>query len=104
MRDTRFPDLVCYKQNDFEIQNSLNRTPVIWASKSDWPRTRYFFRVRGKEDPYLKIGEVNDRTKPASSKKSLTTIEHGGRCEIEQPEVGPKGAALGQAQVNKFQF
>ena len=37
---------------------------------------RWWHRVRGKEDPYLKIGEVNDRTKPAkqaSSKKSLTT-------------------------------
>ena len=26
---------------------------------------RWWHRVRGKEDPYLKIGEVNDRTKPA---------------------------------------
>ena len=37
---------------------------------------RWWHKVRGKEDPYLKIGEVNDRTKPAkqaSSKKSLTT-------------------------------
>jgi hypothetical protein len=37
---------------------------------------RWWHRVRGKENPYLKIGEVNDRTKPAkqaSSKKSLTT-------------------------------
>jgi len=23
---------------------------------------RYWARIRGKEDPYLKIGEVNDRT------------------------------------------
>jgi lipopolysaccharide transport system ATP-binding protein len=43
---------------------------------------RWWHKVRGKEDPYLKIGEVNDRTKsvssvqrPASSakKRSLTT-------------------------------
>ncbi len=27
---------------------------------------RWWHRVRGKEDPYLKIGEVNDRTKPAA--------------------------------------
>jgi hypothetical protein len=27
---------------------------------------RWWQKVRGKEDPYLKIGEVNDRTKPAA--------------------------------------
>ena len=31
---------------------------------------RWWHKVRGKEDPYLKIGEVNDRTKPASSVQS----------------------------------
>jgi hypothetical protein len=62
---------------------------------------RWWHRVRGKEDPYLKIGEVNDRTKPAkqaSSKKSLTTIEHGGRCEMEQLKVGPKGEGAGATE------
>jgi hypothetical protein len=43
---------------------------------------RWWHKVRGKEDPYLKIGEVNDRTKTVSSvqrpessakKRSLTT-------------------------------
>jgi hypothetical protein len=43
---------------------------------------RWWHRVRGKEDPYLKIGEVNDRTKSVSSvqrpessakKRNLTT-------------------------------
>jgi ABC-type glutathione transport system ATPase component len=42
---------------------------------------RWWHKVRGKEDPYLKIGEVNDRTKSVSSvqspessaKKTLTT-------------------------------
>jgi hypothetical protein len=37
---------------------------------------RWWHRVRGKEDPYLLVGEVNDRTKPArqaSPKKNLTT-------------------------------
>ena len=36
---------------------------------------RWWHRVRGKEDPYLKIGEVNDRTKPVSGskKRNLTT-------------------------------
>ena len=28
---------------------------------------RWWHKVRGKEDPYLKIGEVNDRTKSVSS-------------------------------------
>jgi lipopolysaccharide transport system ATP-binding protein len=49
---------------------------------------RWWHRVRGKEDPYLKIGEVNDRTKPAkqaSSKKSLTTED------TESTEVGAGG-------------
>jgi hypothetical protein len=28
---------------------------------------RWWHRVRGKEDPYLRIGELNDRTKSVSS-------------------------------------
>ena len=37
---------------------------------------RWWHKVRGKEDPYLKIGEVNDRTKSVSSgskNRKLTT-------------------------------
>jgi len=73
---------------------------------------RWWHRVRGKEDPYLKIGEVNDRTKSVSSvqrpessakktKRNLTTedtIEHRGRCEKEQPWVGPKGEGVGTTE------
>ena len=61
---------------------------------------RWWHKVRGKEDPYLKIGEVNDRTKPATDakKRNLTTIEHGGRCEKEQPKVGPKGERVGTSE------
>ena len=61
---------------------------------------RWWHKVRGKEDPYLKIGEVNDRTKSVSGskKRSLTTIEHGGRCEKEQPKVGPKGERVGTSE------
>jgi hypothetical protein len=67
---------------------------------------RWWHKVRGKEDPYLKIGEVNDRTKSVSSvqrpessakKRNLTTedtIEHRGRCEKEQPWLGPKGEGV----------
>jgi hypothetical protein len=48
---------------------------------------RWWHRVRGKEDPYLKIGEVNDRTKSVSSvqrpessakKRNLTTEDTEG--------------------------
>ena len=36
---------------------------------------RWWHKVRGKEDPYLKLGEVNDRTKSVSGskKRNLTT-------------------------------
>ncbi len=33
---------------------------------------RFWHKLRGKEDPYLKIGEANDRT----SKETLTTYGH----------------------------
>ncbi len=42
---------------------------------------RWWHKVRGKEDSYLKIGEVNDRTKPAKqarSEKSLITEDTEG--------------------------
>jgi len=43
---------------------------------------RWWHRVRGKEDPYLKIGEVNDRTKSVSgSKKRSLTTEHTEHTE-----------------------
>jgi len=29
-----------------------------------------------------------------------TTIEHGGRCEKEQPKVGPKGEGVGTTESN----
>jgi len=51
---------------------------------------RWWHRVRGKEDPYLKIGEVNDRTKPVSGskKRSLTT-------EDTESTEGAAGVRLG---------
>ncbi|MFM8716374.1 MAG: hypothetical protein ACKOF3_06270, partial [Spartobacteria bacterium] len=67
---------------------------------------RWWHRVRGKEDPYLKIGEVNDRTKSAKQARTegttnhtnkyekLTTTERLGGCEEEQPKVGPKGEGV----------
>jgi hypothetical protein len=61
---------------------------------------RWWHRVRGKEDPYLKIGEVNDRTKSVSGskKRNLTTIEHRGRCEMEQSQIGLKGEGAGATE------
>ena len=55
---------------------------------------RWWHRIRGKEDPYLKVGEVNDRTKPAaraSAKKGLTTED------TESTEVGAEARLGGQA-------
>jgi hypothetical protein len=33
-----------------------------------------------------------------------TTIEHGGRCEKEQPKVGPKGEGVGTTESNDTDF
>ena len=38
---------------------------------------RWWHRVRGKEDPYLKIGEVNDRTKSVSKSKNRNLTTEG---------------------------
>ena len=70
---------------------------------------RWWHKVRGKEDPYLKIGEVNDRMKPVSGskKRSLTTedtestTEHRGRCEMEQSQIGPKGEGAGATESKR---
>jgi len=80
---------------------------------------RWWHKVRGKEDPYLKIGEVNDRTKSAkqtsadggsqgtngttnhtNKHENLTTIERQGGRENEQPKVGPKGEEVGTTESN----
>ena len=45
---------------------------------------RWWHKVRGKEDPYLKIGEVNDRTKTVSS--------------VQRPESSAKNE-IGRAHV-----
>src|ERR1700760_3908779 len=55
---------------------------------------RWWARVRGKEDPFLKIGESNDRTTKGNSKVvySLTDVNF----EVEQGEaiaiIGRNGA------------
>jgi hypothetical protein len=37
---------------------------------------------------------------PSEERQFLTTIEHGGRCEKEQPKVGPKGEGMGTTESN----
>ena len=50
---------------------------------------RWWHKVRGKEDPYLKIGEVNDRTKPTKQ----AVANSGSRVTSEnQPAEGGTGA------------
>ena len=47
---------------------------------------RWWHKVRGKEDPYLKIGEVNDRTKPAARAVASSELRVAG----EDAEVAGK--------------
>jgi hypothetical protein len=61
---------------------------------------RWWRKVRGKENPYLKIGEVNDRTKPAAravaSSELLVTSENqsasGPATRHQLPVTAPAGA------------
>ena len=48
------------------------------------------------EEPFEVFGEKNfvEVAEPPMA-ADLTTIEHGGRCEKEQPKVGPKGEGAG---------
>jgi lipopolysaccharide transport system ATP-binding protein len=67
---------------------------------------RWWHKVRGKEDPYLKIGEVNDRTKPAkqaSSKKSLTTEDTEGTERAARVRLdGQAGGALSNPSTSEL--
>jgi lipopolysaccharide transport system ATP-binding protein len=47
---------------------------------------RWWYRVRGKEDPYLKIGQVNDRTQRAE-KGELVWALRNINLEVQQGEV-----------------
>jgi lipopolysaccharide transport system ATP-binding protein len=74
---------------------------------------RWWHRIRGKEDPYLKVGEVNDRTKPASSKKNLTTedtesteggaeVRLGGQAGAEFSNPSASGLARNSENTSLF--
>ena len=60
--------------------SKLYRLGVVGTGSLAHDVNRWWHRVRGKEDPYLKIGEVNDRTKPAAlavaSSELLVTSEN----------------------------
>ena len=57
---------------------------------------RWWHKVRGKEDPYLKIGEVNDRTRPA---KAAGAKEPEDRpSEVADALHGPRRSKLGTAE------
>jgi len=60
---------------------------------------RWWHKVRGKEDPYLKIGEVNDRTKPAKQASADGTTNHTNKREkltTEDTESTERGAGGNQ--------
>jgi len=46
---------------------------------------RWWHKVRGKEDPYLKIGEVNDRTKSVSSAERPESSAKNANALAPQP-------------------
>jgi len=61
---------------------------------------RWWHKVRRKEDPYLKIGEVNDRTKPAARAVASSELrvageeaEVAGKELLVTSEEGPRAVA-----------
>jgi hypothetical protein len=61
-----------------ENLSKLCRLGEVGTGSLAYDVNRWWHRVRGKEDPYLKIGEVNDRTKSVSS--------------VQRPESSAKNA------------
>ena len=60
---------------------------------------RWWHKVRGKEDPYLKVGEVNDRTKLAKQARTEGTTNHTNKHEkltTEDTESTEGGAGVNQ--------
>ena len=52
---------------EFENISKQYRLGTIGTGTLSHDLNRWWYQIRGKEDPYLKIGEVNDRSKKASS-------------------------------------
>ena len=66
----------------------------------------WWHRVRGKEDPYLKIGEVNDRTKPAKAASADETTKHTNKHEnlTTQDTESTEGTAGGNQRADSGEF
>jgi len=64
---------------------------------------RWWHRVRGKEDPYLKIGEVNDRTKSVSSVQSPESSAKKRSLTTEDTE-STEGTAGGNQRADSGEF
>jgi hypothetical protein len=67
---------------------------------------RWWHKVRGKEDPYLKIGEVNDRTKPAKQASADGTTNHTNKREklTTEDTESTEGAAVGNQRADSAEF
>ena len=56
---------------------------------------RWWHKVRGKEDPYLKIGEVNDRTKSVSSvERPESSAKNGNALDPRRSSLDSSAPAL----------
>ena len=64
---------------------------------------RWWHKVRGKEDPYLKIGKVNDRTKPAKQASADGTTNHTNKHEKLTTE-DTEGGAGGNQRADSAEF
>ena len=67
---------------------------------------RWWHKVRGKEDPYLKIGEVNDRTKPAKQARADGTTNHTNKHEnlTTEDTESTEGTAGGNQRADSAEF
>ena len=64
---------------------------------------RWWHKVRGKEDPYLKIGEVNDRTKSVSSIQRPESSAKKRNLTTEDTE-STEGGAGGNQRADSAEF
>ena len=64
---------------------------------------RWWHKVRGKEDPYLKIGEVNDRTKSVPSVQSSESSAKKRSLTTEDTE-STEGTAGGNQRADSAEF
>ena len=58
-----------------ESISKLYRLGTVGTGTLSHDLNRWWHQIRGKEDPYAKVGQVNDRTQGAASK------EHGAESD-----------------------